>query len=59
MVIVFLVEAGSNYLMTFKNIYIMSSAIGECEPDQLCLVTVVSSMIQFDRKMLHVFDDRI
>lgn len=28
----------------------MSSASGEREPDQLCLVTVVSSMIQLDKK---------
>lgn len=27
----------------------MSSASRECEPDQLCIVTVVSSMIQRDR----------
>lgn len=59
MVNVFLVEAVSNYLVMFKKIYIMSSAIGECEPDQLCLVTVVSSMIQLEGKMLNVFEDHI
>lgn len=28
----------------------MSSASRECEPDQLCVVTVVSSMIQLDEE---------